>query len=76
MIQHEKLLCGVEKVNVQYRPCTEKGLSSEFFFFLYTMAMMLSLKCCAERCRLIHAEFLSSTDEVTQLNLRLNMSSQ
>lgn len=35
MIQHEKLLCGVEKVNVQYRPCTEKGLSSEFFLYIY-----------------------------------------
>ena len=62
-------------VNVQYGPCTEKGLSSEIFF-LYSMPMMLSLKCGALICRLIHAEFLSSTDEVIQLNVRLSVSSQ
>lgn len=44
-------------------------------FFLYSMPVMLSLKCGAVRWRLNCAEFLSSTG-VIQLNVRLSVSSQ
>lgn len=61
-------------VHVQYDTCTEKSLSSDFFS--YRMPVILSLKCGAVRCRLIHAEFPSSTNEVIQLNAGLRVSSQ